>query len=83
MPRFGIKDLLISITLASAGLGCFTAATTIPLLENPLALVLHVSGGALIGAGLLYPFKIAWAGAILGVLAILGLLAYVVAMTPI
>jgi hypothetical protein len=83
MLRFQIKDLLVSMTLISAGLGCFTAAIVIPLLESPFALVLYIGAGSLIGAGVLHPFKIAWVGAIIGTLTMMGLLLYIVATTPI
>jgi len=71
------------MTLISAGFGCFAAASSIPVLENPLALLLICGGGSLIGAGVLQPFKFAWVGAIIGALAIMGLLLYALATTPI
>jgi hypothetical protein len=71
------------MTAISAGLGCFAAATDIPLLESPLALLLYVGGGALIGAGILHPFNFAWVGAIIGGLAMMGLIVYIVATTSI
>jgi hypothetical protein len=40
-------------------------------------------GGAFIGAGILHPFKRAWLGAMLGVLAQLALLYVLVLTTPI
>ena len=66
LPRFSLKDLLVSTTLAAAGL----AATTVviaswPYVESSDA-GLFISGSALIGAGVLRLGNRPWIGALLG-----------------
>ena len=80
MPRFSIKDLIVSTTLVAAG---FAAALS-PFRFNfevdgraiwPLLLSLWFGGCMMVGAGAMYPFKRAWIGALLGFLvALIGLL---------
>jgi hypothetical protein len=76
---------LVSAGLFAAGLWCLLAIQVAnqPLLESSLALGAWFIGGAFIGAALFNPFKVAWLGAWMGVLAQLTLLMILIFMTPI
>jgi hypothetical protein len=66
LPRFSLKDLLVSTTLAAAGLAAITVViTSWPYVEWSDA-GLFVSGSALIGAGVLRLANRQWTGALLG-----------------
>jgi hypothetical protein len=83
--RYSLKDVLVSITLVCVGLGSFILAANsgLAVLEQPIVLFPIVGGAALVGAGLFHPFKLAWLGAMLGVIVIIALLSHLVATTPI
>jgi hypothetical protein len=73
MPRFSLKDLLIGTALLAGGICSVCGISRLPTelsLQGYIAaaMLLWVGGGALIGAGLLTPFKRPWLGAALGLL---------------
>jgi hypothetical protein len=75
MPRFSLKDLLITTALCGAGLVSMRGATRLPK-SSPdndvwvsVFALLWFGGSALIGAGLLTPFKKMWFGAAVGLVA--------------
>jgi hypothetical protein len=64
-----IKDLLVATTMVAMGLAAVTIVLQSPetgTLPLPLLTGLWVSGPALVGAGLLRPFRLAMIGAIVG-----------------
>jgi hypothetical protein len=63
MPRFGIKDLLLCVTLIALGLGVF-----LTFRESEYWWWLCLYSPPLIGAGALTPFDRAWIGAGVGLL---------------
>jgi hypothetical protein len=67
MPRFSIKDLLLSMALVGLGLGTivFTLKLDAPWVS------FSSYGLALVGAGVLTPFNRAWTGAGIGCLSYL------------
>jgi hypothetical protein len=82
MPRFSLKQLLVSTALVSTGLGAAMWAT-----KNPFALdtstamrwivaIAWFGGGAAAGAGALMPFKLAKLGAGLGLIVQFAILVY-------
>lgn len=77
MPKFSIKDLLIATTLVAAGLAtCVVACDKRWLRLDESALVLlpivfFLLGSAIVGSGLLYPFKQAWRGFLFGPVVVL------------
>jgi len=85
MPRFSLKRLLISTTMVATGLGAlvFAFSNQLPLLDYPAVTFLYVAPPALIGAGLLHPFRLAWVGALVGALGMLIFLGYCVATVEI
>jgi hypothetical protein len=85
MPRFALKDLLLSTTLIALGLACYVwvQRSQIPLLEHPIILLPLIGSGALVGAGILHPFRVAWMGALIGALAMLALVGCAVATAKI
>jgi len=74
MPRFSLMDLFFATTYLSAGLASlclfFSMATGL------LGLLLWFIAGALIGAGILAPFKRMQIGAAIGILVQLAVLVY-------
>ncbi len=76
MPKFSIKDLLISTTLVSAGLSIISLIFYFRLHAPSFDLRLFIPvmsafflGCALIGAGMLYPFSCTKVGAVIGLIA--------------
>ncbi|MCI0333969.1 MAG: hypothetical protein L0228_12185 [Planctomycetes bacterium] len=79
MPRFSIKDLLVSTTLVAVGLaGIVVVVNHWPSGPTWSDAVLFISGNALIGAGILGRAKKPWIGALLG--ATIGLIGVVAVM---
>lgn len=76
MPRFSIKDLLLSMALVALGLG--TIVFTLKL-ESPW-MSLGCYGLVLIGAGALIPFNRAWTGAGIGCLSYIVLVIVLIAL---
>ena len=73
MPRFTTRDLLIGTSLIAAGLLLEIASINgipfrLPYVLHSLyvPLVIWITGGAVFGAGVLYPFKMTVLGAIFG-----------------
>jgi hypothetical protein len=67
MPRFTLKDLLVSTSLIAASLSCFWLISAIKRNDSmALALLLWFSSGSFLGAGLLTPFQRAFIGGITG-----------------
>jgi hypothetical protein len=74
MPRFTIKDLLITTTLIAIGVGILTFLFRNVVLMEQLfgdnavvaAIVLWLVSGAMISAGLFVPFRHPWMGAAIG-----------------
>ena len=77
MPRFTVKDMLVSTALVAVGLVVYLPhwhyavirdLRGAPPIGSPMiCLLLWIASGACIGAGLLYPFKHWWAvGLIIG-----------------
>jgi hypothetical protein len=68
MPRFSLKHLLLSTTLVAVGLVLLLLIFREPggSLGDSAAIVCWFGGGALIGAGLLAPFRKWWIGAAIG-----------------
>jgi hypothetical protein len=64
MPRFSIKDLLWSTTLIAAGFGVFVI--TVRAARGEPNWILWHGSGALAGAGILFPFRHPWIGAVFG-----------------
>ena len=71
MPKFSIKDLLIATTLIALGLG--GAGVSQSLADPHLALTylmirlpLHLAGWMIVGCGVLFPFRMSYLGAFLG-----------------
>ncbi len=85
MPRFSLRRLLVAITYIVLGAGVFSAVgqSGVAVLDYPLILVPLVGSGALIGAGILHPFRRAWLGAAIGAGGMIGLLFYVIFTTEI
>jgi hypothetical protein len=81
MPRFSIKDLMIATTLIAVGMGLIYfayQAVQHPGFSDYKALQFSVGvfgGTAIIGAGILTPFKRPWTGALVavGIVILLGL----------
>jgi hypothetical protein len=70
MPRFSIKRLLFAMTLIAVGMGLIYFAYHHPNLDGTETLQLaggFFGGTALIGAGILAPFRRPWTGAIVAV----------------
>jgi hypothetical protein len=76
MPRFSIKDLLVSIALIAFGLGTIVYTLTL----EPPWMSLGSYGLMLIGAGALKPFDRTWTGAGLGCLSYIVLVIVLVAV---
>jgi hypothetical protein len=73
MPKFSIKELLLATTLIAVGSGMVSLVfmlTNVPKvgehLEEYAAFTSWFGGGAMIGAGILTPFKRPWLGAVIG-----------------
>ena len=87
MPRFRVKDLMLSTALIALGLGyiCYELSgdmhSEIPLPEF-LLLPMWIGSGSSIGAGIAHLFGKAWAGAVLGGIANLALFVYAVSAIP-
>ena len=82
MPRFGLKQLFLCVTLIAIGVAML-AFTYSPydrsesLNHLRLRVIFGVMSGAFIGAGIGAPFKRAGAGAVIGQLALIcGLILY-------
>jgi hypothetical protein len=73
MPRFSIKDLMLATTLVAVGMGLIYVAYQAclhPRFGNYAAFQFSgglFGGAALIGAGMLIPFKRPWTGTIIAV----------------
>jgi hypothetical protein len=72
MPRFTIKDLLLTTTLIAVGVGMFAFLFQRGDAINRVgagaaALLLWFGGSAFLGAGVFAPFKRPWRGAIVAV----------------
>jgi hypothetical protein len=69
-PQFTIRDLMLSTALIAAGFGAYAAALRLEVVDDELALLpfllLYLSSGPLIGAGVFLPFGRASLGAVLG-----------------
>jgi hypothetical protein len=80
MVRFSVKDLLVSTTLIAVGVGGFIcgASDTIPG-DFPIWL----ASGPCVGAGLLYPFRLATIGAVIGGFIMFALMWFVMSALPI
>lgn len=61
MARFSLKQLLVATTLVAVGVGVLALTFSRSLTTTSFA-------GALIGAGVLTPFRHPWVGAIVGLL---------------
>jgi hypothetical protein len=85
MPRFSIKRLFVSTGIVAIGLGALMLLlrARIPLLESPGAMAISVASTAVIGAGLLHSFRLAWPGALIGALAWIVFLAAIAAAVQI
>ena len=71
MPKFSIKDLLIAMTLIGVGLGETVVSRPVtdpymPVTHAMLTLPAHLGGWIVVGIGVLYPFKMSYLGAFLG-----------------
>ena len=73
MPRFGTKELLASTFLIAVGLGGLVLLLKgPPLLDHPIIMFSPwIISGAFIGAGILHPFRLTWAGGFIGATATL------------
>jgi len=69
MPRYSLKDLLLSTALVAVGMAMlyvlFTYRWGVPN-AVPLMTTVWIAGGTLIWAGLLLPFRHPWIGACVG-----------------
>jgi hypothetical protein len=68
MPRFTVKDLLISTSLIAVSFSCFALLSAISHNDSTavLALLLWFSSGAFLGAGLVTPFRHPLVGGLVG-----------------
>ena len=70
MPRFALKDLFLATTLIAVGMSLLYLLFSREPWRGWSAVVpyaLAYGGSALIGAGILAPFKRPWIGAVVGV----------------
>ena len=81
MPRFTVKDLLISTSFVACGLATVMLARSIHRLSIPnkwtmvcIAVGIWAVGFAIAGAGLFYPFKKNKIGALIGFIVAIALI---------
>jgi hypothetical protein len=87
MPRYSVKDLILSTTLIALGLGyiCFESNRTVhsPIhFPEFLILLLWIGSGISIGAGIAHLFGKMWLGAALGAISIFAFFAYALSALP-
>jgi len=72
VPRFSLKRLLVAFTLVAVGIWMVWVVPQYERQGGKLALcaMLWFGGGALVGVGLLAPFRRPWFGGVFGVAAV-------------